>query len=134
VRLAAAEIGAIERGERLVRAGTATRIAAALGVEVHDLVHPASPEPVLPFVRVEYTYHANLRRAERSIPPDLAYDVLADPDVTYGDRGALVAERTMPDGKPWRVVYVEVAEADGLVARVITLHRIDRVRKAAPGT
>ena len=80
------------------------------------------------YARIAYTYHARLRLVEREIPENVVAEVLAAPDQTYRDGDELVAERVLAGGKPWRVVYVEEPATDGTIARVVTVHRIRRLK------
>ena len=80
------------------------------------------------YARVVYSPHALDSMTKRAIPEQVVADILFDPDLTYPNRDKLVAERVLGDGKPWRVVFVEDQAADGLVARVVTVYRIDRLK------
>ena len=81
------------------------------------------------YAEIAYTAHARLRIDERSIPERVVVDVLADPDRSYLDHGELVAERVLADGKPWRVAYVEERRGRAVVARVVSVYRIRKLKQ-----
>jgi len=81
------------------------------------------------YVAITYTAHAWLRTHERSISDQIVVDVLRDPDQSYSSRDELVAERILADGKPWRVVYVEEQQDVGLIARVVSVYRIRKLKQ-----
>lgn len=75
-----------------------------------------------------YSLHARVRMEERSIPEQVIADVLAAPDRSYRDGGELVAERVLTGGKAWKVVYVEERRGNDRIARVVTVHRIRKLK------
>jgi len=85
--------------------------------------------PSVKYVAITYTAHARLRTQERAITDQIVADVLSDPAQTYASRDELVAERILADGKPWRVVYVEEQQDSGLVARVVSVYRIRKLKQ-----
>lgn len=78
-------------------------------------------------MEIAYTEHARLRMSQRSIPEQVIATVLEAPDRLFADGDEIVAEKVLEDGKPWRVVYAEEHSAVGLIARVVTVHRIKKL-------
>lgn len=79
--------------------------------------------------RIAYSPHALDSMSERAISEQVVLDVLADPGRTYASRDKRVAERVLGNGKSWRVVYVEERDDGTVVIRVVTVYRIDTLKR-----
>ncbi|MDP9366218.1 MAG: DUF4258 domain-containing protein [Chloroflexota bacterium] len=132
MRLRADAIRTIEAGERRVHWRTAERLAEALFVSLNDLLQPplagSESAAVIRYASIVYTHHAREKTEERSIPETLVRDVLSYPSQVYPNEDVMVAERIFDDGKPWRVVFAEDHASDGLVVRIVSVYRIDRLK------